>query len=103
MQSACGRAKLACMATPGYPLLVLYCPYCREGGEAAAASSLACPRCGRPRMKFSGANWATDSGEMPVSGDVPVTELAPQLRYTPTKRPAAVDETVRNVQIRSLR
>jgi hypothetical protein len=97
MQSACGRAKLACMATPGYPLLVLYCPYCREGGEAAAASSLACPRCGRPRMKFSGANWATDSGEMPV------TELAPQLRYVSTKRPAAVDQTVRNVQFNTLR
>lgn len=97
MQSRCGRAKLARMATQGYPLLVLYCPYCREGSEAAAASSQACPRCGRPRMRFSGANWATDSGE------IPVTELAPQLRYVSTKRPAAVDETVRNVQITSLR
>ncbi len=97
MQFARGRAKLARMATPGYPLLVLYCPYCREGAEAASASSQACPRCGRPRMKFSGADWATDSGETPV------TELAPQLRYVPTKRPAAVDATVRNVQITALR
>lgn len=97
MQSGCRRAKLPRMATPGYPLLVLYCPYCREGSEAATASSQACPHCGRPRLRFSGANWATRSGETPVS------EFAPQVRYMPTKRPPAVDETVRNVQITSLR
>ena len=48
-------------------------------------------------MKLSGANWATRSGENPVS------EYGPQVRYVPTKRPAAVDETVRNVQITALR
>ena len=97
MQSAPDRAKLSPMATQGYPLLVLYCPYCREGGEAAAASSQACPRCGRPRMKLSGANWANRSGESPVA------EYGPQVRYVPTKRPAAVDASVRNVQITALR
>jgi hypothetical protein len=97
MQLICGRAKLARMATPGYPLLVLYCPYCREGSEAAAAASLACPHCRRPRLRFSGANWATRSGEMPVS------DFAPHLRYVSTKRPSAVDETVRNMQINTLR
>ena len=85
------------MVTAGYPLLVLYCPYCREGIEAASAVSLTCPRCGQQRLKFSGANWATRSGENPV------TEFAPQVRYVSTKRPAAVDETVRNVQITTLR
>ncbi len=97
MQSGSGRAKLARMATPGYPLLVLYCPYCREGAEAATSPSLACPRCGRLRLRFGGANWASRSGETPV------TELNPQLRYVPSKRPVAVDETVRNVQLRTLR
>ncbi len=97
MQSSLARAKLARMATQGYPLLVLYCPYCREGTEAASASSLACPRCGRPRLRFSGANWATRSGESPV------TEFTLQVRYVPTKRPTAVDEAVRNVQITTLR
>lgn len=97
MQSSLARAKLARMATQGYPLLVLYCLYCREGSEAASASSLACPRCGRLRLRFSGANWASRSGETPV------TELNPQLRYVPSKRPVAVDATVRNVQLRSLR
>jgi len=85
------------MATQGYPLLVLYCPYCREGAEAAAASSQTCPRCGRPRLKLSGANWANRSGEIPVA------EYGPQVRYVPTKRPAAVDASVRNVQITALR
>ena len=97
MQFMAHRAKLSPMATQGYPLLVLYCPYCREGSEAAVSVSLACPHCGRPRLRFSGANWANRSGENPVA------EYGPQVRYVPTKRPAAVDATVRNVQITALR
>jgi len=97
MQFMAHRAKLSPMATQGYPLLVLYCPYCREGSEAAVSVSLACPHCGRPRLRFSGANWATRSGEPPV------TDALPLVRYAPAKRPVAVDESVRNMQLRSLR